>query len=138
MGVHDPAAWVKNVERLYRANDAAGVADLYLPSAQTRVGSRIMTPAQVHEHPHEWFGSLSEYRLSRTFRAATGDIIVSETVAEYVTKSDGVRRREFGTDIYWVDSTGHIYHKHTVETVQPYRTDDLDQASTVCLLHGGD
>jgi hypothetical protein len=31
MAVADPEAWVRNVERLYRAHDAAGVAALYAP-----------------------------------------------------------------------------------------------------------
>ena len=79
-----------------------------------------MGPAEVHAHPAEWFGSLDEYELTRTFRAATGDIIVSETVASYIKKSDGKRYREFGVDVYWVNDQGKIYHKHTSEVVEPY------------------
>jgi hypothetical protein len=125
MGVPDPKAWVANVERLYRANDAEGLSALYGPAARTRMGSRYMTPQQVHEHPHEWFSSLDDYQLTRTFRAATGDIIVSETTASYVVKAEGKRYREFGIDVYWVNDDGQIYHKHTSEVVEPYGLREL-------------
>jgi len=120
MGVKDPRAWVKNVERLYRANDAEGVSALYTDEARTLFGSRELSPAEVHAHPKEWFESLREYEIERTFRAATGDIIVSETVASYIKKSDGKRYREFGVDVYWVNDEGRIYHKHTSEVVEPF------------------
>ena len=120
MPVKDPEAWVKNVERLYRARDAQGVADLYTVDAVTISGSRVRTPVQVHAHPAEWFSSLEEYEIARTFRAATGDIIVSETTASYIKKADGKRYQEFGIDVYWVNDAGKIYHKHTSETVEPY------------------
>ena len=120
MAVKDPAAWVKNVERLYRARDAEGVSNLYTEDAVTVSGSRIRNPADVHAHPAEWFGSLEEYEITRTFRAASGDIIVSETVATYIKKADGKRYQEFGIDIYWVNDAGKIYHKHTSEVVEPY------------------
>ena len=50
MAVKDPAAWVKNVERLYRAHDAEGVS---APIQMTRYhpGSRVLSPAEVHAHP---------------------------------------------------------------------------------------
>jgi len=120
MAVVDPVAWVANVERLYRAQDAAGVSALYGPTARTRFGSRYLTPEEVHAHPQEWFHSLDEYEIARTFRAATGDVIVSETSASYIKKSDGRRYREFGVDVYWVDDEGLIYHKHTSEVVEPF------------------
>ncbi len=120
MAVKDPAAWVKNVERLYRANDAEGVSALYTADAITIFGSRVLSPAEVHAHPKEWFDSLDDYQISRYFRAATGDIIVSETVASYVVKADGKRYKEFGVDVYWVNDDGLIYHKHTSEVVEPY------------------
>jgi len=120
MAVNDPAAWVENVERLYRARDAQGVSDLYTDDAVTVSGSRVRTPAEVHAHPAEWFGSIEEYEITRTFRAATGDVIVSETAASYVKKTDGQRYQEFGIDIYWVNGAGKIYHKHTSEIVEPY------------------
>jgi len=120
MAVKDPAAWVKNVERLYRANDADAVSALYTADAVTIFGSRVLGPAEVHAHPREWFGSLREYEIERTFRAATGDIIVSETVASYIKREDGKRYREFGVDVYWVNDDGKIYHKHTSEVVEPY------------------
>jgi nuclear transport factor 2 (NTF2) superfamily protein len=120
MAVPDPKTWVANVERLYRAHDAQGVAALYGPMARTRMGSRYLTPQEVHEHPHEWFDSLDDYQLIRTFRAATGDIIVSETTASYIVRAEGKRYREFGIDVYWVDDHGIIYHKHTSEIVEPF------------------
>jgi ketosteroid isomerase-like protein len=120
MAVKDPEAWVKNVERLYRARDAKGVSDLYTEDAMTVSGSRVRDPADVHAHPAEWFGSLEEYEITRTFRAASGDIIVSETLATYIKKADGKRYQEFGIDIYWVNDAGKIYHKHTSEVVEPY------------------
>jgi ketosteroid isomerase-like protein len=120
MGVKDPKAWVENVERLYRAYDAEGVSALYTDDAVTISGSRVMTPAMVYAHPREWFGSLEEYEITRTFRAATGDVIVSETTASYIKKADGKRYREFGIDVYWVNDRGKIYHKHTSEIVEPY------------------
>jgi len=120
MAVPDPVAWVAEVERLYRAQDADGVSALYGPTARTRFGSLLMTPEQVHDHPREWFDSLDEYEISRTFRAATGDVIVSETTASYIVKDDGQRYREFGVDVYWVDDDGVIYHKHTSEVVEPF------------------
>lgn len=125
MAVKDPAAWVKNVERLYRAHDAAGVSALYADDARTRMGSRYLTPEQVHAHPQEWFDSLDEYELTRTFRAAYGDIIVSETTASYIVKAEGKRYREFGIDVYWVNAEGTIYHKHTSEIVEPYGLREL-------------
>jgi ketosteroid isomerase-like protein len=120
MAVKDPEAWVKNVERLYRARDAEGVSDLYTEDAVTVSGSRVRDPGQVHAHPAEWFASLDEYEITRTFRAASGNIIVSETVATYIKKADGQRYQEFGIDIYWVNDAGKIYHKHTSEVVEPY------------------
>jgi ketosteroid isomerase-like protein len=120
MAVKDPEAWVKNVERLYRAYDAEGVSALYTDDAVTIAGSRVVPPEMVHAHPAEWFGSLEEYEITRTFRAATGDIIVSETTASYIKKADGKRYREFGIDVYWVNDQGKIYHKHTSEIVEPY------------------
>lgn len=120
MAVADPAAWVKNVERLYHAYDADGVSALYTADAITIAGSRVLSPEQVHAHPKEWFGSLDDYQIERTFRAATGDIIVSETVASYIIKKEGKRYREFGIDVYWVNDDGLIYHKHTSEIVEPY------------------
>jgi nuclear transport factor 2 (NTF2) superfamily protein len=125
MGVKDPEAWVKNVERLYRAHDAEGVAALYGPDAHTRMGSLYLTAEEVHAHPKEWFESLDEYELTRTFRAAYGDVIVSETTASYIKKSDGQRYREFGIDVYWVNDDGIIYHKHTSEIVEPYGLREL-------------
>lgn len=118
MAIKDPQAWVKNVERLYRNRDAAGVSSLYAHNTTTVIGSRVMSPDEVHAHPKEWFESLGEYEIDRTFRAATGDIIVSETVAAYIKKSDGNRYREFGIDVYWVNDEGKIYHKHTSEIVE--------------------
>jgi hypothetical protein len=120
MPVKDPVAWVKNVERLYLASDADGVSALYTDDAITIFGSRVLSPAEVHAHPKEWFDSLLEYELTRTFRAATGDVIVSETTASYIKKEDGKRYREFGVDVYWVNDEGRIYHKHTSEVVEPY------------------
>ena len=120
MAVADPAAWVKNVERLYRAYDADGVSALYTADAITIAGSRVLSPEQVHAHPKEWFDSLEDYQIERTFRAATGDIIVSETVASYIIKKEGKRYKEFGVDVYWVNDDGLIYHKHTSEIVEPY------------------
>lgn len=120
MAVKDPEAWVKNVERLYRAKDAAGVSALYAEKALTIFGSRVLQPEEVHAHPAEWFDSLAEYEIARTFRAATGDVIVSETTASYIKKCDGKRYSEFGIDIYWVNDEGKIYHKHTSEIVEPY------------------
>ena len=120
MAVKDPEAWVKNVERLYRAYDAEGVSALYTDDAVTISGSRAVTPEMVHAHPAEWFASLEEYEITRTFRAAMGDIIVSETTASYIKKADGKRYREFGIDIYWVNDQGKIYHKHSSEIVEPY------------------
>jgi hypothetical protein len=120
MAVKNPEAWVRNVERLYQAHDAAGVSALYTENAVTIFGSHVLLPDEVHAHPAEWFGSLGEYEITRTFRAATGDIIVSETTASYIKKSDGKRYSEFGVDIYWVNDDGKIYHKHTSEIVEPY------------------
>jgi ketosteroid isomerase-like protein len=120
MAVEDPRAWVKNVERLYRAYDAEGVSALYTEDAVTVAGSRVLGPEEVHAHPKEWFDSLEEYEITRTFRAATGDIVVSETTASYIKKSDGKRYREFGVDVYWLNDEGKIYHKHTSEIVEPY------------------
>ena len=120
MAVADPAAWVKNVERLYRAYDAEGVSALYTADAVTIAGSRVLSPEQVHAHPQEWFDSLEDYQIERTFRAATGDIIVSETTASYIIKKDGKRYKEFGVDVYWVNDDGLIYHKHTSEIVEPF------------------
>jgi nuclear transport factor 2 (NTF2) superfamily protein len=125
MAVKDPVAWVKNVERLYRAHDAEGVSALYAPDARTRMGSRYLTPQEVHAHPKEWFDSLDEYEITRTFRAAYGDVIVSETTASYIVKAEGKRYREFGVDIYWVNDEGIIYHKHTSEVVEPYGLREL-------------
>ena len=56
--------------------------------------------------PPNGSSSLDEYEITRTFRAATGDIIVSETTASYIKKSDGKRYREFGVDVYWVNDAG--------------------------------
>jgi nuclear transport factor 2 (NTF2) superfamily protein len=129
MPVKDPAAWVKNVERLYRAHDAEGVSELYAADARTRMGSHYLTPEEVHAHPREWFDSLNEYKITRTFRAAYGDIIVSETTASYIVRAEGKRYREFGIDVYWVNDEGKIYHKHTSEIVEPYglrQLTDLD------------
>lgn len=120
MAVADPVAWVKNVERLYRAYDAEGVSALYTADAITIAGSRVLTPEQVHAHPKEWFDSLEDYQITRTFRAATGDIIVSETTASYIVKKDGKHYREWGVDVYWVNDDGLIYHKHTSEIVEPF------------------
>ena len=120
MPYHDPAGWVKKVEALYRAYDAEGVSALYTDDCTTRMGSLVLTPEQVHAHPQEWFDSLEDYEITRTFRAAYGDVIVSETVAHYTKKEDGKRYSEFGTDVYWVDDDGLIYHKHTCEIVEPY------------------
>lgn len=131
MAVKDPEAWVKNVERLYRANDADGVARLYGPNARTRMGSRYLTAEEVHAHPKEWFESLEEYEITRTFRAAYGDVIVSETTASYIIKAEGKRYREFGVDIYWVDDDGIIYHKHTSEIVEPYGLRELTDPDQV-------
>jgi hypothetical protein len=120
MAVADPAAWVKNVERLYRAYDAEGVSALYTGDAITIAGSRVLSPEQVHAHPKEWFDSLEDYQITRKFRAATGDIIVSETEASYIIKKEGKRYKEWGVDVYWVNDEGKIYHKHTSEIVEPY------------------
>jgi SnoaL-like protein len=139
MGVEDPAAWVKNVERLYRASDAAAVSELYTADCTVRAGAALYTPEEVHRHPFEWFGSLDEYEITRTFRAADGDIIVSETVATYTKKSvdpdaigddryrPGQRYREFGVDIYWVNDEGRIYHKHVLETVEAFELRELQE-----------
>ena len=81
MPVVYPVAWVKNVERLYREQDAQAVSKLYAADCRVRVGATLLTPDEVHRHPYEWFGSLEDYRIRRTFRAAYGDIIVSETTA---------------------------------------------------------
>jgi nuclear transport factor 2 (NTF2) superfamily protein len=125
MAVKDPVAWVKRVERLYRTHDAAGVAALYTPDARTRMGSRYLTPEEVHAHPKEWFDSLDDYEITRTFRAAYGDVIVSETTASYIVKAERRRYREFGIDVYWVNDDGLIYHKHTSEIVEPYGLREL-------------
>jgi len=130
--VKDPETWVKNVERLYRANDAEGVAALYAPTARTRMGSRYLTSEQVHEHPAEWFDSLEDYQITRTFRAATGDIIVSETTASYIIKAEGKRYHEFGVDVYWVNDEGLIYHKHTSEIVEPFGAGPLTDDFKAC------
>ena len=139
MGVKDPSAWVKNVERLYRAHDADAVAELYMPDARTRFGGRLFTSEEVHRHPQEWFSSLDDYQLTRTFRAAFGDIIVSETTATYrkVSVDDGAvgneryeadqRYREYGVDIYWVNEAGRIYHKHVLELVEPDHGRESDE-----------
>lgn len=125
MGVKDSVAWVKNVERLYQAHDAEGVSALYAADARTRMGSRYLTPEQVHAHPTEWFDSLDEYEITRTFRAAYGDVIVSETTASYIVRAEAKRYREFGIDVYWVNDDGLIYHKHTSEIVEPYGLREL-------------
>jgi hypothetical protein len=132
MGVHDPRAWVANVERLYRLYDADGVAALYHESARTRMGSRYLTPEEVHAHPREWFDSLEDYQITRTFRAAMGDIIVSETTASYIVKAEGKRYREFGIDVYWVNDEGLIYHKHTSEIVEPFGLRELTDEFPGC------
>ncbi|MEX2031871.1 MAG: nuclear transport factor 2 family protein [Dehalococcoidia bacterium] len=137
MGVADPEAWVKKVERLYRAYDAEGVGVLYADGAHTRFGRQMQAPEWVHAHPADWFGSLEDYEITRTFRAATGDIIVSETEASYVQKSDGKRYREFGVDIYWVNDEGKIYHKHTIEMVEPYEENALADLQQECSKHPG-
>jgi nuclear transport factor 2 (NTF2) superfamily protein len=124
MAVADPKGWVANVERLYRAQDAAGVSALYGPTARTRFGSKYLSPEEVHDHPREWFDSLDDYEITRTFRAATGDVVVSETTASYTVKASGQRYREFGVDVYWVNDAGVIYHKHTSEVVEPYTEDN--------------
>jgi hypothetical protein len=140
MPVVDPVLWVKNVERLYRTHDATAVSNLYAPDCRVRVGATLLTAEEVHRHPFEWFGSLEDYRIQRTFRAAYGDIIVSETTASYVKKSveteavgddsyeAGRRYREFGVDIYWVNDEGRIYHKHVTETVEPDLGRELGEA----------
>ncbi len=120
MAVADPIAWVANVQRLYRAYDAEGVSALYTDDAITIAGSRVLTPDLVHAHPKEWFDSLEDYQITRKFRAATGDIIVSETEASYIIKKEGKRYKEWGVDVYWVNDQGKIYHKHTSEIVEPY------------------
>ena len=131
MGVKDPEGWVRNVERLYRAHDADGVSDLYAPDARIFHAGQLFSPEVVHRHPHEWFGSIRDYEITRTFRAAMGDIIVSETRARYLKTSvdeaatgderyaAGARYREYGVDIYWVNESGRIYHKHNIEVVLP-------------------
>jgi hypothetical protein len=135
MAVTDPRAWVDNVQRLYRAYDADAVEALYTRDAHTRFGGTILRPDWVHAHPHEWFGSLEDYEITKTFRATSGDIIVSETVASYTKKDDKKRYREFGVDIYWVNDDGQIYHKHTIEIVQPYDERDLAEVELACREH---
>lgn len=131
MRVRDPAAWVERVQQLYRAHDAPAVSDLYTEDCRVFHAGQLFTPEQVHRHPHEWFGSLKDYRIERTFRAAYGDIIVSETRASYEKASvddaavgderyeAGQRYREYGVDLYWVNQQGRIYHKHNIEVVVP-------------------
>ena len=99
MAVADPVAWVRNVERVYQAHDVAGVAALYAPGARAKFGSRVLAPREVHDHPAEWFASLDEYVLTRTFRAAYGDV-VSGTTASYAIRAEGRECREFGIDVY--------------------------------------
>jgi hypothetical protein len=135
MGVANPEQWVEELERLYRSHNAEAVRELYTDGAQTRFASTIFPPEWVHAHPQEWFSSLEDYQITRTFRAATGDIIVSETTASYVLKEDGQKYHEFGVDIYWVNDAGKIYHKHTMETVQPYKADALRDVDRVCGRH---
>ena len=44
MGVKDPEAWVRNVERLYRAYDAEAVSDLYTPDARIFHAGQVFGP----------------------------------------------------------------------------------------------
>ena len=46
MAVKDPKAWVKNVERLYRAYDADGVSALYTDDATTIFGQPRARPCR--------------------------------------------------------------------------------------------
>ena len=71
MPYHDPAGWVKRVESLYRAYDAEGVSALYTDDCSTRMGSRVLSPAEVHAHPKEWFDSLEHYEIRGLFAPPT-------------------------------------------------------------------
>ena len=73
--------------------------------------TRIRTSGSIHSR---------NTRSPETFRAATGDIFVSETTASYINKPMESATRNSAIDIYWLNDAGKIYHKHTSEVVEPY------------------
>ncbi len=135
MGVANPAEWLQNVEALYQRQDAAAISDLHTAEAQTRFGSRILRPAEVHAHPAEWFAALSHYDSRRSLLAAVGDLVISESAARYVTNDDGTEHQEFGLDIFWVNDSGKIYHKHHYEVLEPFQPGAREFAEAVCRAH---
>lgn len=122
----DPVAYLRDIERTWRARDgraaAAGYTDdavLIYGNAQTRSGEAL------RQWPQQWFDYAEDLDIRKTFRAFSGDCLAGEWESRYTHPQTGKPIRERGAEFFFLRGDK-VYLHHMYEHTWPEgeNTDD--------------
>ncbi len=112
-----PEVLVRRAEAGYNALDVDRALGLFTADAVFHMnGKPVATGTDELRRWHErFFASVKEYRLSKTLRAATADLITVEFSERWVSTRDGQPREGFGGEFWTIEgdrlAEWHLYYR---------------------------
>ncbi|HEV3364287.1 MAG TPA: nuclear transport factor 2 family protein [Acidimicrobiia bacterium] len=100
-----PEVLVHRAEDAYNALDVDRVLDLFTSDAVFHMNGKLVAKGtdELRRWHERLFAAVSEYRLTKTLRAASGDVITVEFTETYRSAKDGTPMQGFGGEFWTME-----------------------------------
>jgi uncharacterized protein (TIGR02246 family) len=100
-----PEGLVQAAEDAYNALDVERVLGLFTPDAVFHRNGKLQAKGidELRQFHETFFAAVKDYRLSKTLRAAAGDIVTVEFVETWVSTKDDTPMQGFGGEFWTID-----------------------------------
>ena len=123
----DPAGYLAAIERAWQRRDGSAAAADYAEDAVLVYGNgQTRTGADLRAWPQRWFDFAADLKITKKFRAFSGDCLACEWQSEYTHPVAGTTIRERGAEFFFIHPDGKIYRHHMFE--HTWQVGEEDQA----------
>jgi len=112
-----PEVLVRKAEAAYNALDVDRVLALFTPDAVFHMNGKLTAEGtdELRRWHEGFFAAVKDYRLTKTLRAAAGDVITVEFAERWVSTRDGQPRQGFGGEFWTIEgdrlAQWHLYYR---------------------------
>jgi nuclear transport factor 2 (NTF2) superfamily protein len=118
-GITDPVAYLSAIEDAWRRRDGAAASAGYTDDAVLIFGNaQQRSGAELRRWPQQWFDFARDLRITKTYRAFSGDCLASEWESEYTHPRTGKMIKERGAEFFFLRD-GKVYRHHMFEHTWP-------------------
>lgn len=112
----DPIGYLADIEAAWQAHDGRAAASGYTDDAVIIFGNgQRRSGAEIKAWPQQWFDFAKDLRITKTFRAYSGNCLASEWASEYTHPETGKIMYERGAEFFFIRPDGKIYRHHAFE-----------------------